>query len=168
MKLQKRLTLTLLLAFISFPPALAEEPKTIIQGNDVRVVDGDTLEINNYKIRIQGIDAPETAQICGQAGKPIHCGKLATYELENLIKDQEIKCLNIGKDKYERIIGECYLGDIEINEWMVKNGWALAYRKYSKKYVNAETYAKEKGLGIWAMEFIEPWNWRAVKKSTPR
>ncbi|MGH1379165.1 MAG: thermonuclease family protein [Alphaproteobacteria bacterium] len=159
----------LMLAFLFiFTHSSAHAEPQYIQGENVRVVDGDTLEINQYKIRVQGIDAPETAQICGQAGKSVYCGKLATYELENLIGNQEVKCLNLGNDKYGRIIGECYLGELDINQWMVKNGWALAYRKYSTKYVQDEEYAKQKGLGIWGMEFIEPWNWRSVKKSMSR
>lgn len=148
-------------------PGYAISENTEIVGQ-ARVVDGDTLEINNQKIRIQGIDAPETAQICGIEDKPVYCGKQASYELEALIGDQEIKCLHQGLDKYKRVIGECYLGDIEINEWMVKNGWALAYRKYSIKYVEAEAYAKGRGLGLWKLEFIEPWKWRSIKKSLDR
>ena len=68
------------------------------------------------------------------------------------------------KDRYKRFIGTCYLNEIDIQEWMVKNGWAIAYKKYSKKYVEAEIYAKNNNLGIWKGKFLEPYKWRQLNK----
>lgn len=136
----------------------------VIKGK-VRVIDGDTIEIEDQKIRLEGIDAPEIGQLCGRGGIPVYCGIQAKYELEALIGDLEVKCESLGNDKYKRVIGECYVGSVELNGMMVKNGWALAYRKYSQKYVESEDFAKQHGKGIWSLDFIEPWHWRRVKRS---
>ena len=75
-----------------------------------------------------------------------------------------VQCQYTGKDFYSRFIGECSLGKININIWLVENGWALAYRKYSKKYVENENIAKSNRVGMWRGKFVEPWNWRRGKR----
>lgn len=146
-------------------PALASE--TLISGG-ARVVDGDTLEIDNTKIRLAGIDAPESGQVCGSAGASVYCGQQATYELEAFIDRDRVDCIASGSDRYRRLLAVCSVRGENINQWLVSNGWALAYRKYSNSYVQAETEAQDNGLGIWKYEFIEPWNWRSAQRTYDR
>ena len=126
-----------------------------------RVVDGDTIQINQTKIRLPGIDAPEMKQACHTSkGKEQMCGQLAKQALERLVRGQDVTCKGDTRDRYKRLIAVCYVGQININEQMVTDGWAMAYRKYSKDYVRAETLAKARREGMWGGEFMPPWEWR--------
>ena len=131
---------------------------------EVRVIDADTIVLDGMKVRLSGIDAPETAQLClNEKGKHYSCGKKATQELIQLIDNTDTKsveCKYSGSDKYGRFIGNCWVDGIYINAWLVKNGWAMAYRRYSNEFVEEEIEAKKKKVGIWSGTFIEPWKWR--------
>ena len=132
---------------------------------DIRVVDGDTIHKGSKKFRLEGIDAPETRQSCLYQGKTWFCGRAATSALEKKIEAAKtIKCEGDEKDSYGRVIAICYADSQDLNAWMVKNGWALAYIKYSKKYLKEQQYAKKKGLGIWKGQFVAPWDWRRGKR----
>ena len=129
----------------------------------IKVVDADTIIVNNEKIRLYGIDAPETKQYCYIEKEAWPCGKQATEYLKNLLKDvspHSLYCKISSKDSYGRSIGVCYIEDQNINSKLVESGWALAYKQYSKDYINVEKLASKKKIGIWQGEFIEPWNWR--------
>jgi endonuclease YncB( thermonuclease family) len=126
-----------------------------------RIVDGDTIHIDQTKIRLHGIDTPETSQECiNQAGESYSCGEAATAALRTLIGSQSVRCEGSTYDRYKRLIAICYSGSINVNEEMVRLGWALAYRKYSMDYVEAEVEAQSEGRGLWAGEFEMPWDWR--------
>tara|TARA_Y100001970_G_scaffold229119_1_gene284120 strand:- start:839 stop:1273 length:435 start_codon:yes stop_codon:yes gene_type:complete len=115
---------------------------------DFRVVDGDTIYKGSKKFRLEGIDAPESSQSCLYQGKAWFCGRAATSALEkNIEAGKMIKCEGDEKDSYGRVIAVCYADNQNLNAWMVKNGWALAYIKYSKKYLKEQQYAKKKVLG---------------------
>ena len=132
-----------------------------VSNAQVRVVDGDTIHIGKDKYRLKGIDAPENRQECLYKGEQWECGKESTKSLRKKIEvTSQIKCEGERKDSYGRILAICLLGGKDINAWMVKNGWALAYRQYSKKYVEQEAYAKRNNLGMWRGNFIAPWDWR--------
>ncbi len=88
------------------------------------------------------------------------CGEMATFALAEIIETHWITCKGETTDRYKRRIAVCYAGPYDINAEMVKRGWALAYRRYSKDYVDEEEDAKGRGVGMWAGEFIEPWEWR--------
>ena len=129
----------------------------------IKVVDADTIIFNSEKIRLYGIDAPETKQYCYIGNEAWPCGKQATEYLKNLLKDispPSLYCEISSKDRYGRSIGVCYIEDKNINSNLVESGWALAYQQYSKDYINVEKLASKKKIGIWQGEFIEPWNWR--------
>ena len=114
----------------------------------VRVVDGDTIHIGKDKYRLEGIDAPENRQECLYKGEQWECGKESTKSLRKKIEvTSQIRCEGERKDSYGRILAICFLGGKDINAWMVKNGWALAYVKYSKKYLKEQRYAKKTVLG---------------------
>ena len=131
---------------------------------EVSVIDADTIEVNGKKVRLNGIDASETAQNREDSqNQSYKCGIKATEALKELLSSQDnisLNCKFSGKDVYGRFIGECRLGTLNVNAWLVQKGWALAYRKYSLKYVQYENEAKINKSGIWSETFIDPWNWR--------
>ena len=130
-----------------------------------RIIDGDTIHIKSNKIRLHGIDAPETKQTCNIDNEEWYCGKQSTKELKKLINKQNVECVVNDIDVYNRYIAICYIDEININQWMVKNGWAIAYRYYSKDYINEEEYADDNKLGIWKSKFIEPYLYRKKNKN---
>ena len=126
-----------------------------------RVVDGDTLTIGTTKIRLEGIDAPETDQICLNVdGVRWTCGIDARDQLTNHIKGREITCTANGVDAYKRTLGTCSLDGEDLNAWMVREGWAMAFVKYSSVYRDAENDARVRKRGLWQGAFIAPWDWR--------
>jgi len=137
--------------------------KTIL--GKAKIIDGDTIHIKSNKIRLHGIDAPETKQTCKIDNQDWYCGKQSTKELKNLIKNQKVECNVNDVDRYNRYVAICYVNEININKWMVKNGWAIAYRYYSKDYIVEEKYANDNKLGIWKSEFIEPYAYRRQNKN---
>ena len=95
--------------------------------------------------------------------KDYKCGEKSTLVLMKKLKDKKIECiLQNNKDRYKRYIGTCYIENQDINGWLVKNGHAIAYKKYSKKYVLYEEYAKKNKLGLWQGDFVEPEKWRRI------
>ncbi len=131
------------------------------------VTDGDTVKISGERIRLEGIDAPERNQRCRDASrKGYDCGLVSTAALRNRIERSSIKCEGTKRDRYGRFLGICYLNGLDLNGWMVRNGHALAYRRYSRRYVSAELDARENGRGLWAGEFVAPWSWRKGERLT--
>ena len=127
----------------------------------VSITDGDTIKLGTVKVRLHGIDAPESRQNCKDAkNKAYACGRQSTAFLKSLVKNKEVKCEGKDKDRYGRIIGVCYADEINLNSTMVKEGWAIAYRYYSKDYVKEEETAKRDKKGIWQGSFEEPYIWR--------
>ena len=138
----------------------------IISGKAV-ITDGDTVKINNKKIRFSGIDAPESyffgkKQICILNEVDIFCGILSKIKLSEKIGNQSIDCqIEENKDQFNRLLGECFLGNESLSVFMVKNGYAFDYPKYSKgKFSEYQKYAKKFSLGLWKMKFEYPWIWR--------
>lgn len=152
-----------LLLGLTTPPLTAQNvagPGTII--GPARVVDGDTLEIVSVRIRIHGIDAPEMDQTCKWPNQTIRCGDIARTAMLDLIAGVgSVRCDPIEKDRYGRTIATCFAPDgFDIGRNMVHTGWALAYRKYSGKYVSTEKAARKAKRGMWRGEFVKPWEWR--------
>ena len=125
-----------------------------------RVVDGDTIHIDKTKIRLYGIDAPEAKQTCKGEGTEWACGQAATKAMIDAINGQIVTCRGDKRDRYKRLLAVCYVGNMNLNAMMVLNGWALAYRKYSTDYVDAEAVAEKARVGLWRGEFEKPWEWR--------
>ena len=133
--------------------------------NSIRIIDGDTIMLNSEKIRFYGIDTPEKKQKCkDRNGLSYPCGEFATNELKKIISSGQLFCKKRATDRYGRSISICYVNGVDINSLMVKNGWALAYRKYSRDYIDEEKEAKDKKMGMWAGKFIAPWKWRKLKR----
>ena len=127
------------------------------------ISDGDTIKIFNKRIRFHGIDTPEKKQICYKNSKEYYCGKEATVALKNKIGRKKVTCkVKDRLDKYSRYIGICFIGKVNLNKWMVRNGYAVAYRRYSRDYIEDENYAKKNKLGLWSGSFIHPEKWRKL------
>jgi len=126
----------------------------------IQVIDGDTIHIGKLKYRFFGIDAPEIKQICEKDNIKIKCGVIAKNVLENKIGDKIPECIVKDKDRYQRLIAECFVGKESLSKFMVKEGYAVAYTQYSKDFIEDEKYAKENKLGIWSMNFQVPSEYR--------
>lgn len=124
------------------------------------VIDGDTLELHGERIRLMGIDAPESGQLCQLHGEPWRCGQTSALALADHIEGKTITCVGDDLDRYGRTLAVCRLGPEDVNRWMVEQGWALAYRKYSTAYIVDEDTARAGRRGIWASVFTPPWDWR--------
>ena len=133
-------------------------PLFALSGKVISIHDGDTITIlqnkQQIKVRLFGIDAPELKQPYGKKSKQF---------LANLIAGKVVEVEENGKDRYKRTIGIVYLGNTDINAQMVANGYAWAYRKFSKKYTAQESKAKSQKLGLWRdKEPVPPWEWRKL------
>tara|TARA_A100001037_G_scaffold300747_1_gene328879 strand:+ start:3424 stop:4167 length:744 start_codon:yes stop_codon:yes gene_type:complete len=124
------------------------------------VIDGDTIKLKNKRIRLHGIDAPERKQWCLKNSKKYRCGEKATGALKEKIGVAEINCKEMNTDRYKRIIAICRIGTLNLNKWMVRKGWALAYLKYSRDYEYDEKVARNTKAGLWGGNFVKPWHWR--------
>ena len=153
------LATSLAIAAPSASPALADIPGLAI------VTDGDSIKIDGQRIRIHGIDAPEAKQLCRRQGEPWQCGKSATEALKSRIAARPVSCEELDRDRYKRIVARCLVDGEDLGEWMVLNGWAVAYVRYSYEYTRAEHFAKTDRRGIWVGEFEMPWAWRKARRN---
>ena len=131
-----------------------------IKSQELKVIDGDTIHLNGKKIRFTGIDTPELKQTCIKEGIENPCGLTAKQVLINKIGNNTVECISEGKDQYKRILAECFVNNESLSIYLVRSGYAFAYRKYSKKFIKDEDYARTKKFGMWAMKFDYPWDYR--------
>ena len=124
------------------------------------VTDGDTIRIGDERIRFSGIDAPEIKQTCIYQEIEFKCGEFSKNLLIEKISNQEVNCIREGKDQYGRTLAECFVGKESLSSYLVREGYAFAYRKYSDKFIPDEEYAQSKGNGMWSMDFMFPWDFR--------
>lgn len=134
----------------------------------IRVVDGDTLEVGGTKYRLNGIDAPEHGQKCGDWS----CGSDATDALVEIVKGRTVTCEAITEDGYGRVIATCYADGNDIGGTMIDKGLAWAFLRYSDAYASEETAAKAREIGIWSSHFTPPWEfrdarWAAARETAP-
>lgn len=158
---------TLAVLFDCLTPTVATLPLPLL--GQAQVLDGDTIVIKGSHLRLSGIDAPEKKQQCKTpAGRDYFCGLIAKKQLEVLLEEKDVACDLLKKDRYNRWVATCFVEDgdeeININQFMVHNGFAFAYRTYSKQYVLDEDYAKKKSLGVWQGTFQYPWEWRKARR----
>ena len=130
------------------------------------VIDGDTIEVHGQRIRFFGIDAPEGGQLCVRpADERWRCGQQGSFALSDHIGRATVSCQPRDLDRFGRVVAVCFLGDEDLNRWMVLNGWAVAFRRYSMDYVVDEDVARRNQINIWSGEFDMPWDWRARNRS---
>jgi len=154
----KRLLLSLLLVLLSGAMARADD---II--GQASIVDGDTLEIHGARIRLWGIDAPESAQLCRGADSEFYrCGARSANSLDAFISQRPVSCAPVSMDQYGRTVATCAVAGVDLSEWLVRNGYALDWPQFSRaKYSSAQREAEHKGHGIWAGSYVAPWLFRA-------
>ena len=133
---------------------------SIASAKNLRVVDGDTIILNGEKIRFSGIDTPELKQTCLKDNEKVGCGMLAKKLLVKKIGNNTPICIGKKKDFYKRTLAECFVNGESLSKFLVRSGYAFAYRKYSTKFIEDENYAKTKKLGMWSMTFQYPWDFR--------
>ena len=124
------------------------------------VTDGDTIRIGDERIRFSGIDAPEIKQTCIYQEIEFKCGEFSKNLLIEKISNQEVSCIRENTDQYGRTLAECFVGKESLSSYLVREGYAFAYRKYSDKFILDEEYAQSKGNGMWGMDFMFPWDFR--------
>jgi endonuclease YncB( thermonuclease family) len=131
------------------------------------VVDGDTLEIHGTRIRLWGIDAPESSQLCrGEDSLQYRCGTEAANALAAFIAARPVNCSPINLDRYGRTVATCSVGGADLGEWLVQNGLALDWPEYSKKQYDAVQRGAERG--IWKGSYVEPWLYRVCIRAGGR
>ena len=131
-----------------------------VKSYEIKIIDGDTIHLNDEKIRFTGIDTPELKQTCKKNSEIIYCGIEARKLLIDKIGKDKVICVREGKDRYKRTLAECFVNDLSLSRYLVREGFAFAYRKYSKKFINDEDFAKKNNMGMWSMNFEYPWDWR--------
>jgi len=134
----KRLLTIFILGFLTCNISFAD---------NLRVVDGDTIVINGEKIRFTGIDTPELKQTCLRGDDEVGCGMTAKMLLVKKISNNTPECISEGKDAYKRTLAECFVNGESLSKFLVRSGYAFAYRKYSTKFIKDEEFAKANKLG---------------------
>jgi endonuclease YncB( thermonuclease family) len=149
----------LLLVFSAIGPAFTQQEIVGIAS----VIDGDTIAIHGQRIRLFGIDAPESSQLCVRPnGERCRCGQHSSFALADRIGRATVNCQPRDRDPYDRVVAVCFKGTEDLDRWTVANGWAVAYRRYSLDYIVDEGAARRNRLNIWSGGFDMPWDWRAA------
>ena len=151
---------------LAWTPAVATDNLT----GQASIIDGDTLEIHGTRIRLWGMDAPESSQFCrGEDSLQYRCGAKAANDLDAFIGGRSVSCIPISLDQYRRTVAACSVGGVDLGEWLVSNGLALDWPQYSKgKYDAIQRSAEHAGRGIWAGSYVEPWLFRACVRAGGR
>jgi endonuclease YncB( thermonuclease family) len=134
------------------------------------IIDGDTLEIHGARIRLWGIDAPEHDQLCrGDDSLPYRCGAAAANKLGALIAQRPVYCAPKDIDRYGRTVASCRADAEDLGEWLVREGLALDWPRYSKgRYSAAQRTAESAGRGMWSGSYVEPWQYRSCVRAGGR
>lgn len=140
-------------------------PPANAQSGIPRVIDGDTIDVAGSRIRLWGIDAPESKQQCERGGSLYSCGLDAATHLRAIIGSARLSCEPRTLDKYGRTVALCRAGDVDIGAAMVRDGWAMAFVRYSQDYVPEERAARDARRGLWSGAFSPPWQWRTAQRS---
>ena len=151
--------------------ALAQVGPPTVAGSvtgPAHVIDGDTIEIGEERIRLYGIDAPELAQVCTlPGGGQKRCGEDASAALRRMIGDSLVYCSWIERDDYGRALGVCAIDGLKLNLQMIRDGWAFAFVRYAQDFVAEAKSAEASKHGLWAMKVQPPWEYRARRWNTP-
>ncbi|OAF04314.1 nuclease [Bradyrhizobium centrolobii] len=160
--MRKRRALVLMLLLLS-SAALADNFV-----GQASVIDGDTLEIHGTRIRLWGVDAPESTQLCrGEDSLQYRCGSQSANDLDAYIARRSVNCVPLSLDPYGRTVATCSVAGADLGEWLVRNGLALDWPQYSKgRYHEAQREAERAGRGLWKGSYVEPWLYRACIRAS--
>ena len=153
----------LILAVVTWSGVVAAAGTLTIRAS---VVDGDTLELaDGNRVRLWGIDAVEGSQVCRRDGRPWRCGDDATEALRRLIDGRKLACEARDVDRYGRAVAVCRVDGADIGAELVRQGWALDDERYSGgAYADEQEAARAERAGLWAGEFVSPWEWRGQQR----
>ena len=163
-KLFLAISICLIFFFLTYNDVRSNE-NNVISGKAI-VTDGDSIKINDNKIRFSGIDSPEIyyrgkKQQCTFDKVKVYCGYWSKIILIEKINNNIVSCIKEEEaDQYNRILAECFVKEESLSKYLVRSGYAFAYRRYSKKFAEDEDYAKTNKLGLWQTEFQFPWEFR--------
>lgn len=160
------LALTGLLAIGGVALVLFDRPGSASEvSGPAAVTDADTLAVGGRVIRLDGLDAPELRQTCRRAdGGVWPCGQMAAAALALRLRGESVRCRLLGTDRFNRALGRCRAGGDEINAWLVREGWAVAYTRYSWRYLPQQAMAWWEGRGLWQGSFEAPEDWRRANR----
>jgi endonuclease YncB( thermonuclease family) len=154
-------------ALSSNPPAVVAQEDGAIPGKGIRVIDGDTVQIDGHVVQLHGIDAPELGQLCDRGGDLWECGRESALYLQKLLSFEgpPVRCSpwegeGRAQPGAEIVIGVCHIGSKEVGLTMVSNGYAVALPQSFPDYEKAEAQARDAELGLWQSDFVPPWTWR--------
>lgn len=134
-----------------------------------QVIDGDSLRVRGMEVRLHGIDAPELRQTCRDGrGRTYACGHMAKLHLQRLVAGRTVACRRVTTDRYGRMVALCMAGGEDIGRRMVREGWAVAFVRYSRHYVNDERAARRARRGLWQGRFVPPALWRRMHRKQRR
>ena len=145
--------------------ACIQVPPTVV--GRASVIDGDTLEIHDRRIRLWGVDAPEGRQSCDAAdGAAYRCGQLAANRLDQHLQDRTVSCFEEDTDRYGRMVARCEVDGEDVGGWLVRQGLAVRYARYAgNAYRAEEEAARREAVGVWAGRFTNPEDWRSARRS---
>ncbi|CAM5619479.1 hypothetical protein MAUB1S_10547 [Mycolicibacterium aubagnense] len=146
----------LFLGLVALIVARFDRVSTRQESGTAIVNDGDTITLGKERIRLRGIDAPEYSQLCRKDGLDYPCGKLSRQALVKLIGGRAVSCSGWQRDRYDRLLGDCKVGNVDLNAEQVRAGWAVAFGDFDVE----EAAARVARAGIWAGSFDEPRDWR--------
>lgn len=130
------------------------------------VIDGDTIEIHGQRIRLWGIDAPESSQQCLVDERAWRCGTASANALDEFISGRAVSCEVVDTDRYRRSVSRCHVDGVSLNAWAVQNGYAVEYAHFSRgAYAAEESLARARRAGVWASQFQMPWDYRRANQS---
>jgi endonuclease YncB( thermonuclease family) len=145
-------------------PARVAEPPPAARALSGRahVIDGDSLKVAGTRVRMFGIDAPEWRQRCrGADGHSYRCGRWAFRALAQRLRSAPVRCEPLARDRFARLVATCYQGNDDLARWLVAQGLALDWPRYSGgTYADAQDAARRAERGLWQGAFVRPWEWR--------
>ncbi|WP_187429251.1 hypothetical protein ROLI_029270 [Roseobacter fucihabitans] len=151
----------LILGAVTLPDASLATPNP---SGVVRVIDGDTIDVGDRRVRIHGIDAPEARQTCRtEQGMTWNCGTWVTEQVSQLYEGRQATCETVTMDRYNRIVARCQVRGQDIGYEIVSAGLAFAYRKYARDYVLAEKAAAVRDVGLHASHVQNPSQFRQTR-----
>lgn len=157
--------LLLVVALFASARMAASSPGQVYEGT-AQVVDGDTIIIDRQRLRLEGLDAPEKDQTCHKRdGRAWPCGDSSREALAERVRGARVRCVESSRDVYRRPLVHCLVAGQDLGSWLVSSGWAVAFVRYSDRYVKEEADARKAGRGVWAGTFDMPWEWRAARRS---